>query len=91
MSARRPARGRGGRGVCLCISVTASRMTDAYGASTLTGAIVMVLHSCFYPNADYLEERIYTKCGLSGGANLHQMQIIGKAVRQGTPVGVRFA
>jgi len=65
-------------GVGCYTSVTASRMTDAYGASTLTGAIVMVLHSCFYPNADYLEERIYTKCRLSGGANLHQMQIIGE-------------
>ena len=42
-------------GVGCYTSVTASRMTDAYGASTLTGAIVMVLHSCFYPNADYRE------------------------------------
>ena len=36
MSARRPARGRDGR-QGLCTSVTASRMTDAYGASTPVG------------------------------------------------------
>ena len=66
MSARRPARGRGGR-VCFCTSVTASRMTDAYGTSTLTGAIARVSYSCFY-----------TKCRLSERANLHQMQIIEK-------------
>ena len=58
MSARRPARGRGGR-VCFCTSVTASRMTDAYGTSTLTGAIARVSYSCFY-----------TKCRLSGGEGL---------------------
>ena len=34
ISARRPARGRGG-GAGLGTSVSASRMTDAYGASTL--------------------------------------------------------
>ena len=36
ISARRPARGRGDR-TGLCTSVTASRMTDAYGASTPAG------------------------------------------------------
>ena len=53
--------------MCLCTSVTASRMTDAYGASTLKGAIARVSYSCFY-----------TKCRLSGGVNLHRMQIIGR-------------
>ena len=54
-----------GVGVGLCTSVTASRMTDAYGTSTLTGAVSGDSHSYFLPRMQII-----------GGENLHQMQII---------------
>ncbi len=76
MSARRPARGRGIK-VCLCTSVTASRMTDAYGASTLAGAVSGGSHSYFLHQMQIIGR------GESGGVNLHQMQIIGRLSDRG--------
>ena len=44
MTARRPTRGSSVIGVGRCTSVTAARMTDAYGASTPVGVQTPVGH-----------------------------------------------